>query len=294
MNDTVRVAVAGAGRAFERLYLPALAYVPAIQLVAVADPLAGRASLAGPGAAQYTSLKQLLQTETVEGVIVLTPASDHVASAIAALERGLPVLVEKPICLDPGGYPALEAAGAAKLLRPALSRRWWPAYREIRGEVPGLRRFTFAMRSDILEWDPISKEIDVVTDLLPHGLDTARWLTRAHLTSVTGEIRRSSAIARLETSLGHDIEVRVSMRGAYLECSRVDGRTFHNGPPSAVESAVRRLRRLPDPSIGALAEMLLRWAGIIRGRAPGNFPTFEDGRAVVDALAQFRENAVRR
>jgi predicted dehydrogenase len=292
MTDRVRIAVAGAGRAFERLYLPALAYLPAIQLAAVADPLPERAALAGEDVPRYSSLKQLLSNETVEGVLVLTQASDHVSSALAALARGLPVLVEKPIALAPAGLATLEAAGAARLLRPALARRWWPAYRKIRGDVPGLRQFTFALRSDALEWDPISKEIDVVTDLLPHGLDTARWLTRAQLTSVSGEIRQSSAIAHIRTSLGHEVEVRVSMRGQYLESSRVDGRTFHIGPPGLAESGLRRLLRQPDPSIAALAEMLLRWAGIIRGNAPGNFPTFADGSAVVEALAQFRENAV--
>ncbi|MFP6766578.1 MAG: Gfo/Idh/MocA family oxidoreductase, partial [Planctomycetaceae bacterium] len=40
---------------------------------------------------------ELLRQETLDGVIIATPNTSHSALAITCLERGLPVLIEKPI-----------------------------------------------------------------------------------------------------------------------------------------------------------------------------------------------------
>ena len=57
----LRLAVSGAGRAFERLYLPAIATSPDFDLVGVADPRRERFA-AGPGsAARAGSAAELLE-----------------------------------------------------------------------------------------------------------------------------------------------------------------------------------------------------------------------------------------
>ncbi|MFN0094049.1 MAG: Gfo/Idh/MocA family protein [Dehalococcoidia bacterium] len=290
-DDHVRLAISGAGRAFERLYQPALARSRRMRLLAIADPLPARAALAGPAVRQYAGLGELLAAEEVDAVLVLTPARQHTTDVLLALECGHPTLAEKPICLEPAELARLNDAGADRLLRPALSRRWWPAYQPVRLRAAGAERLAFGIRSDPRLWDPVTREIDIVSDLLPHGFDLARWTTGADIVRVSASAGTTWARARLEMSGGQRFEVRASMRGVYLEVARVGDRTFHGGPPSTLESGWRRLWRRPDPGIGAIVEMLDAWAGIVRGGPAGDFPAFADGTAVAEATWQFRQAA---
>ena len=103
----LRLGVAGLGRAFT-LMLPTFAAHPRVELVAAADPRAearerferdfrGRA---------YDSVASLCADRDVEAVYIATPHQHHAQHAIAALDRGKHVLVEKPMALT------LEEAGA--------------------------------------------------------------------------------------------------------------------------------------------------------------------------------------
>ncbi len=50
------------------------------------------------GAAPCANYEQLLATPGIEGVVISTGARDHAAQIIAAMERGLHVFTEKPLC----------------------------------------------------------------------------------------------------------------------------------------------------------------------------------------------------
>lgn len=72
------------------------------RIVAVADI---RPELAGPAAealrcASYTSPEALADQTPVDAVLVCTPPSTHAAIATQFLERGIPVLCEKPLATD--------------------------------------------------------------------------------------------------------------------------------------------------------------------------------------------------
>lgn len=75
-----------------------------IEVVALADPNAGhRQTVAGrcrleQGFAEYDDWRELLaRHEDLDGVVVCTPNDLHADPAIACLERGLPVALEKPL-----------------------------------------------------------------------------------------------------------------------------------------------------------------------------------------------------
>ncbi|MEM7141632.1 MAG: Gfo/Idh/MocA family oxidoreductase [Actinomycetota bacterium] len=79
-------------------------------LVGVVDPGSERRELAGvnhPGCGQWESLDDALAEDDVQAIVIATPASTHVELALAALERGRDILVEKPL--------AETSADAAKL-----------------------------------------------------------------------------------------------------------------------------------------------------------------------------------
>jgi predicted dehydrogenase len=99
----LRIAIIGTGhRAWAHLAI--LKGMPGYQVVALADPtpanLDQAASLA-PGAATYSDYKKLLaERSDIDAVVVITPTFLHAEVAIAAMNRGLPVLSEKPMATN--------------------------------------------------------------------------------------------------------------------------------------------------------------------------------------------------
>ncbi|MEP1209820.1 MAG: Gfo/Idh/MocA family oxidoreductase [Rhizobiaceae bacterium] len=96
MNRT-RLALIGAGVIGQR-HLAAIAQVPDVELVAIADPSPASEKLAGDlNAAHFADSVDLLEVCRPDGVIIATPTEHHLMPVIAALESGAHVLVEKPI-----------------------------------------------------------------------------------------------------------------------------------------------------------------------------------------------------
>jgi predicted dehydrogenase len=128
----VRIAVVGAGN-WGRNHVRTVATLPEATLAAVCDidpqRLQGVERLY-PTARATTVLEEAL--EVADAVVVASPAAAHAPIARAAIERGLPVLVEKPFALssveaesvaslaDARGVPVL--AGHLLLFHPAIER----------------------------------------------------------------------------------------------------------------------------------------------------------------------------
>ncbi len=112
--------------------LPWLAQSAQARLVAAAEPLAPlRRRIAREyGCATYTDYRSLLREEQLDAVLIYGDNRGGVAAGVAALRRGLHVLIEKPLAAD--------VAGARALLRAAQKARarlmvnwpiaWWPAF----------------------------------------------------------------------------------------------------------------------------------------------------------------------
>src|SRR5262245_60446401 len=63
-----------------------------------------------PAVTVYSSFEELLDKSPVSAVAVATPAERHHAMALAALESGRDVFVEKPLCLSTDDAHSLVAA----------------------------------------------------------------------------------------------------------------------------------------------------------------------------------------
>ncbi len=114
---TVDVAVIGCGWWATRAHLPALAADPAARIAAIADPDAANRDRAGERfgvAARYADVAAMLDAERLDAAIVATPHVTHAAVARACLDRGLHLLVEKPLALTPvDAYDLVARARAA-------------------------------------------------------------------------------------------------------------------------------------------------------------------------------------
>lgn len=94
-----------------RAHAERIAHSDTCRLAAIADPAPEAAGVAAAfGAAHYADLDAMLTAERLDGVIVATPNAHHAANAIACIDRGLPVLIEKPVADSLVGAEAIVAA----------------------------------------------------------------------------------------------------------------------------------------------------------------------------------------
>ncbi|MCX7993196.1 MAG: Gfo/Idh/MocA family oxidoreductase [Fimbriimonadales bacterium] len=76
--------------------------VPETELTAVCDVHPQRAQAAGEqfGVPHFTSHEAMFESELIDAVLIATPHYGHAPVAVSALEHGLHVLVEKPLCVS--------------------------------------------------------------------------------------------------------------------------------------------------------------------------------------------------
>lgn len=101
----LRIGVIGAGMIGRKHIEVALAE-PHCRLAGIADPTPAAKALAeSAGVPHFATCEAMLEMTRLQGVVVATPNALHVPMALSCIDRGVPVLVEKPIA------DTLEAAG---------------------------------------------------------------------------------------------------------------------------------------------------------------------------------------
>lgn len=67
-------------------------------LVAISDPTPSALEFArAENVPAYADYRDMLEKEKLDGVVVAVPNAQHVPVSLACIERGIPVLVEKPV-----------------------------------------------------------------------------------------------------------------------------------------------------------------------------------------------------
>jgi len=119
----VRLGLVGAG-AWGRNYIDTVAALPAVRLAGVA----GR-----------HDWRSLIETE-LDGLIIATPTATHAEIASAAMERGLHVLIEKPLTMDVAQARALARQAAAMRLTAMVehTQLFHPGFRALKSVLAEL------------------------------------------------------------------------------------------------------------------------------------------------------------
>jgi predicted dehydrogenase len=100
MKSRVALAIVGAGLIGQR-HARLVAASQDAALAAIVDPAPSAAEVARQyGAPLFASIDDMLASQQPDGMIVATPNQMHVANALAGIDAGIPVLVEKPIADD--------------------------------------------------------------------------------------------------------------------------------------------------------------------------------------------------
>lgn len=144
LSDVDRAASRGVGLlgfgAIGAAHARAIRETPGLHLVAVCDRDPDRAAVAleaDPGARVHADAQQLLEDPAVDVVVISTPPDSHAYWAMAALECGKHVVVEKPMALTTRECDSLieRATRDGLALSVYQNRRFDPDYSVIRGFV---------------------------------------------------------------------------------------------------------------------------------------------------------------
>ncbi|MBI4485046.1 MAG: Gfo/Idh/MocA family oxidoreductase [Acidobacteria bacterium] len=179
---SLRIAVIGVGH-LGRHHARILASLPGATLVAVVDKNRTRAEdiAAAHGTCAYADYRDLFGQ--VDAVTVAVPTQLHADVAVPFLQRGIAVLVEKPMARSlAAADEMIGAAGAAGVvLAVGQTERFNPAVAAAR---PLLVDPRFIEVHRLGTFPERSLDIDVVFDLMIHDLDVVLSLVKSDVESI--------------------------------------------------------------------------------------------------------------
>nr|WP_232528458.1 inositol 2-dehydrogenase [Microbacterium sp. MAH-37] len=180
----MRIGLIGTGR-IGQVHAANIAASPDAVLSRVADPfLEGAVRVAEAFGGRATAdADDVFAADDVDAVLIASPTPTHVDLIEKAVDRGIPVLCEKPIDLDIARVEALrpKVASAGVPVALGFNRRFDPAFAEVRarvsdGEIGALEQLTIISR------DPAAPPADYVAvsggifrDMTIHDFDMARY-----------------------------------------------------------------------------------------------------------------------
>ena len=180
--DPVDIAVVGVGH-LGRHHARLLASMEGARLTAVVDTVAERAeeAAAGSSARALTDYRDLVGN--VDAVVVAVPTELHREVAIPFLERGTPVLIEKPMSrsIDDADLMLAAARRSGAMLAVGHTERHNPAV-AVALQLVTAPRFIEVHR--LSAFPDRSLDIDVVFDLMIHDLDVILAIAGAEVTSI--------------------------------------------------------------------------------------------------------------
>jgi UDP-N-acetylglucosamine 3-dehydrogenase len=189
----IRVGLAGLG-AMGRNHLRVLAARPDIRVAAVADPVpdALAAATAATDAQGFAEPLAMLAEAELDAVVIAAPTTAHVPLALAAIERDLPLLVEKPLAANPVDAMQIVRAAAARGVPVQVGHveRFNPAVIEL-GRLldSGWLSTVFAIASRRAGPFPARiRDVGVTVDLATHDVDILSWIAAERPERVFAEI----------------------------------------------------------------------------------------------------------
>jgi UDP-N-acetylglucosamine 3-dehydrogenase len=187
-----RVGLIGLG-AMGRNHLRLLSARDDARLVAVADPVpdALEAAAASASAQGYAEPLAMLAEAELDAVVIASPTMTHQPLALAALERGIAVLVEKPLAATPDEADSL--VGAAKVngvpIQVGHVERFNPAVLEL-GRLldSGWLSTVYAITSRRAGPFPARiRDVGVTMDLATHDVDILSYVAAERPVRVSAE-----------------------------------------------------------------------------------------------------------
>lgn len=192
-GERVRVGIIGPGWWSEVMFVKAVRAHPGAELVAVCGRDEGRTkAFADENGIPlvFTDVAEMCDSGEVDAVIISTVNKTHHPLTMAALQRGVHVLCEKPLAMNPAEADEMAAAARASGLTCMVpfTYRFMPTSQYVKRLIDegyvgkpyllNLRYYTGYARSGAYAWrfDLDEAGSGILGDLGTHWFDMARWL----------------------------------------------------------------------------------------------------------------------
>lgn len=251
---TLRIGLAGYGRR-GRGHIRAVNEIPETRLTAVSDPVDSAREAAAnelEGVSIHATIAEMAETGDVDAVIVAAPAHLNGDVAIDAIERGIPVLIEKPPALSEAGVNQLretsERSGSKVMV--AFNRRFNPliqaAIDVIRKAGP-LRQIVAEFHKDIHEFTDDPRISPTMMDLMLlespiHSVDIVTHFADAPIRTVNAVVKRTvSGYRDVHAALVEfENDVVCQLTAAYTSGGRLERYELHGDYVSVYLEGVQR------------------------------------------------------
>jgi len=169
-SPPLRLGLVGAGR-WGRNYIRTIANVEGVTLARLASRAPDAAALAGDGCVVSADWTESIFAGDLDGVIVATPPATHADIVRAAIEAGLPTLVEKPLTTSRADAEALLALAEDRGVPVMVDHTYLfhPGFRAMKREAVDLGELQ-ALRTAGGTWGPFRGDVDVLWDWGPHDV----------------------------------------------------------------------------------------------------------------------------
>jgi predicted dehydrogenase len=154
----IRVGIIGFGNAGRLIHAPLLAHTPGFVVAAVASGRGDAVREALPDVAVYDDAEAMLASPDLDLIIVATPPDSHAHWAIAALNAGKQVLVEKPftVTVEEAVAVAEAAIAADRMVSVFHNRRYDSCYLAVRSVMEsGILGRILHFESQYNRFDPV-------------------------------------------------------------------------------------------------------------------------------------------
>src|ERR687887_912305 len=220
MHERVRIGVVGCGMVAQAEHLQNLLQLFArFEIAALADPsrvvreaMAARYSVPSV----HADHRALLDAGVVDAVLVAAPAAAHAQGVLAALDAGVHVFVEKPLCITLADTDRIIEARdrSAKVVQVGYMKRFDPAWERMLSELPESAdelRYIRVMCHDP-EWVPFFAEGEIVkgTDVPRAVVDATQRAEVEQVEAAVGHVTAEAVFAFSDAYLGsmvHDVNV---------------------------------------------------------------------------------------
>lgn len=186
----LRVGVIGLGEVAQVIHLPIIEQLSEqYELAAICDISPGLLKRIGDRyrvERRHTDFHELIAAGDLDCVFILNSDEYHAEGTIAALDAGIHVLVEKPMCLSPREAEEIIAARdrSGKTVMVAYMRRFAPAFNEAVERLPELGEIRYARVHDVIGENRLIVDqtwnVDRPDDIPQEAVD-AKWARRSEL-----------------------------------------------------------------------------------------------------------------
>lgn len=186
-KHSLKAGVIGLG-AMGRHHVRIYSELPGVHLVAVADvsEAAVQREVTERGVAGYSAIEHMLEAEQLDLVSIVVPTSMHCDVALQAIERGINVLVEKPIAETVSqARTMIEAAKRAGVrLMVGHIERFNPAIRELKDRIEQVGEIFQISARRVGPFPDRIRDVGVVVDLASHDIDAMNFILDSTVESV--------------------------------------------------------------------------------------------------------------